>query len=289
MTEIWQHWQAPREALKQKLAVREDVSKVLYETRHALLQTEQNAMAEASDDITRQQIGLLFKTLTDGLVFLSVPTTVQTWHLEVPQTVSRKPAVQQRLLYAILCAVQVLMALYCINQHLWLLLIPMLGCVVFCGWMAFQKNTPATPQEALTPDAHVLLDSENLLSLLDEQIRELDRLLADIEVLNEQLRGDPACTDQNTMNRFSELMEALYNGEDDASGDVIHTAEMILADMGVVLQNYSKEQSRYFSVLPTLNKARTIRPALISQKDGTLLCRGLATDTAESLNQGMEV
>lgn len=42
---IYEHWQTQRETLRAKLQDKPDTSSVIYEVRHALLQTEQNALA----------------------------------------------------------------------------------------------------------------------------------------------------------------------------------------------------------------------------------------------------
>ena len=54
MMNIFDHWQAQKPALRAALEEQTDLAGAVDQVRRALLQTEQNALAEMSDDVLRQ-------------------------------------------------------------------------------------------------------------------------------------------------------------------------------------------------------------------------------------------
>ena len=276
MTEIWPHWQSARQTLEAELPRQVEQNQAFTAVRNSLAQTEQRAMAAASDDILRQQIGLWFQSLRGSVALLKVPRAVETWQLRSPKE-RKSPAFDPLLLALLLiCA---LMALSAWLEKMWLWMILSVVAAALALILLIRKAPAWKDTSPLRTENRVFLDREELLRLLDEEIRGMEHALTDLTYLNEQLMGDPACTDRGMMEKFATLLESLYDCEGESGEEAITTARQILSAMGATPLNYTPTDSRYFNVLPTKNGARTIRPALIARKDGALLTMGVATDS----------
>ena len=83
-----ENWQEQRTALAKELKDQREISDILYSVRHALMQTEQNTLAAQTDDVLRQQLGVLFGLLKNSVNLLNIPTTATTW---TPYAKKKKP------------------------------------------------------------------------------------------------------------------------------------------------------------------------------------------------------
>ena len=79
---IFEHWEAQKETLRQKLLEQPDMAGVVYQVRHAIAQTEQNALAEFSDDVLRQQAGVMLGTLKTSIGLMEAHIATQVWCLK---------------------------------------------------------------------------------------------------------------------------------------------------------------------------------------------------------------
>ena len=76
---IFQHWQEQRDNLRPSLAKTMSAAEITGQVRHALLQTEHNALAELDDDLLRQQAAVLMGCLKSALSLLEAHGTAQIW------------------------------------------------------------------------------------------------------------------------------------------------------------------------------------------------------------------
>ena len=126
-------------------------------------------------------------------------------------------------------------------------------------------------------------DVERLLTLMDRQMRAIDRSLNDLAYLNEQLRGGLQTADAATLARAADLMEALYECDGEVPEAAGEAARKMLAVMGLTALDYTEENRRLFNALPSKSETRTLSPAIVSLEDRRLLRRGTAavrTDAA---------
>ena len=72
-------WEEQRESLRAALKEQPSVPDQVYAIRHALMQTEQNTLAQQSDEILRQQMGVLFSLVKGSVSFLETPVVVTSW------------------------------------------------------------------------------------------------------------------------------------------------------------------------------------------------------------------
>ena len=124
-------------------------------------------------------------------------------------------------------------------------------------------------------------DVERLLTLMDRQMRAIDRSLNDLAYLNEQLRGGLQTADAATLARAADLMEALYECDGEVREAAGEAARRMLAGLGAL--DYTEENRRLFNALPSKSETRTLSPAIVSLEDRRLLRRGTAavrTDAA---------
>ena len=91
---IYEHWLIQKEQLRPLLAEQNDMAGVVYQVRHALLQTEQNALAELTDDILRQQAGVLLSCIKNSAGLLETHINAQVW---VPQSMKITPKANRSL------------------------------------------------------------------------------------------------------------------------------------------------------------------------------------------------
>lgn len=271
-----QCWLAQRERLRESLRTTGDTSGAAYLTRHALAQVEQNAMAEQSDDLLRQQTGILFSCCKTSLNLLDISVTTKVW---VAQTLAQKPK-KGFATWALLlvCALQIAVLLYAYVSHLWLLCVPPGATLIatIIGWVSLSraKKLEEPTEDRLKVTAKP--DTEKLFAAIDAQMKAIDRYINDFAYLNEQNAMQNGPADVQSTALLAGLMQAVYECEGDGRDEAVSAAERLLDSAGVHAVVYSSTDAHLFNVLPSITETRTLVPALLSQKDGALLYRGTA-------------
>lgn len=276
MTNVFDHWQAQKPALRAALEEQTDPAGAADRVRHALLQTEQNALAEMTDEVLRQQAGVLMSQLKTSVDLVDCQTSAQVW---TPRRQADKPAARGGIaLWGAALLVQLALGGYCYLKGLALGWLLALAALLAGAWaLVRERRRPTAPED----EVRVVLkpDVERLLTLMDRQMRAIDRSLNDLAYLNEQLRGGLQTADAATLARAADLMEALY----ECDGEVREAARRMLAGMGLTALDYTEENRRLFNALPSKSETRTLSPAIVSLEDRRLLRRGTAavrTDAA---------
>ena len=122
MTNVFDHWQAQKPALRAALEEQTDPAGAADRVRHALLQTEQNALAEMTDEVLRQQAGVLMSQLKTSVDLVDCQTSAQVW---TPRRQADKPAARGGIaLWGAALLVQLALGGYCYLKGLalgWLL------------------------------------------------------------------------------------------------------------------------------------------------------------------------
>ena len=250
-----------------------DLSSVVYQTRHAVLQTEQNALAEIRDDILRQQAGVLFGCIRNSVGLLEANVTSQVWVAQSKHDGKKAiSTLKQFSWFALLLA-----CVYCAAKSLWLPLILTVASAVLnlAVWIKERRNAPPR-EKAPQIRATISVDTDRLLSLLDGQMNAVERYLNDFTYLNEQLRGASDLNDPVAVARACDLLEALYECDEAQRASADEAARKLLERLGLRVLDYSEENSRFFTALPSKNMTQTLSPAILSIKDQQLLRRGTA-------------
>ncbi len=280
MTNVFDHWQAQKPALRAALEELTDPAGAAERVRHALLQTEQNALAEMTDEVLRQQAGVLMSQLKTSVDLVDCQASAQVW---TPRRQADKPAARGGIaLWGAALLVQLALGGYCYLKGLalgWLLALAALLAGVWA--LVRERRRPTAPED----EVRVVLkpDVERLLTLMDRQMRAIDRSLNDLAYLNEQLRGGLQTADAATLARAADLMEALYECDGEVPEAAGEAARKMLAVMGLTALDYTEENRRLFNALPSKSETRTLSPAIVSLEDRRLLRRGTAavrTDAA---------
>lgn len=272
---VYDHWQAQHESLRTALDAQPDMAGIVYQVRHALLQTEQNALAELTDDVLRQQAGVLMSALKSCIGLLEANIATQVW---VPQkAAAAKPAWGRWTLWAVAAAVLFALGGYGYlkgDAIIWLAALAALASGAAALITGRKKAQTATPQD----EARVTLkpDLDRLFSILDGQVRAVDRSLNDLAYLNEQLRSGADLADTSALARAAGLMESLYDIDGVAASPALDAARGLLASLGLCALDYSSENQRLFNALPSKSETRTLSPAILSAQDHRLLRRGTA-------------
>lgn len=271
---VFEHWQNQREPLRSRLADLSAMADVVYEVRRAILQTEQNALADMSDDVLRQQAGVLMTALKNSVGLLEAQVTAQVW---VPQKQSAKPKAsrENRLVRLVSLLLMAAAAIWCYAKGEYIG-----SCLAVCGLITGALGMLLRPSPVLSSqdEARVTLraDAERLLVILDGQMRTIDRCINDFAYLNDQLRGNADVTDPAALSRAADLMEALYEADGEDMEGAHEAARRLLSSLGLKAVDYSAETSRFFNALPSKSATRTLSPAIVSAQDHQLLRRGTA-------------
>lgn len=262
-------WQQQKEPLRQALEGCATAADMAYQVRHALLQTEQNALAAMDDDILRQQAGLLLSGLKGAVNLLDCHKQTQVW---VPASIKKQ---KRRIapLQWFSAGLMVLLGVYCYGKGLWLGLGLVIAALLLSAANLF-------PKEAEKPENEYQIivkpDIDRLLPLLDGQVRAVDRAISDMAYLNDQLRSGGETADPVSLSRVADLMEALYEWDDELRAPLSEPMNRLLESLDLCVLDYTPENRRYFNALPSKSVTRTLSPAILSRKDRQLLRRGTA-------------
>ena len=272
---VFEHWQAQRDSLRTALSSCTETADVVYQIRHALLQTEQNALAAMDDDILRQQAGILLGCLKNAAGLLEANVQTQVW---VPQSLKKKAKRRKsETLVWISGSLVALLSAFCYLKGQWLGFSLGFGAIVlFCAGMLLARRE--TPFRESREEVRVTLkpDVDRLFSVLDGQVRTIDRYLNDLGYLNDQLRESSETGDPVSLSRVADLMESLYECDGEARLALDEPVKRLLDSLGLCVLDYSAENRRYFNALPSKSVTRTLSPAILSAKDRQLLRRGTA-------------
>lgn len=280
MANVFDHWQAQKPALRAALEEQTDPAGAVDQVRRALLQTEQNALAEMSDDVLRQQAGVLMSLLKTSVGLVDCQASAQVW---TPRRQAERSAGRGGIaLWGAALLMQLVLGGYCYLKGLALGWLIALAALLAGAWALVRERRRPNAQE---DELRVVLkpDTERLLTLMDRQLRAIDRSLNDLAYLNDQLRGGPQAADAATLARAADLMEALYEYDGEARETAGEAARKLLAGLGLTALDYTEENRRLFNALPSKSETRTLSPAIVSLEDRRLLRRGTAavrTDAA---------
>lgn len=273
----YQCWERERDSLRLSLKAQSDMSGVTYAIRHALMQTEQNALAEQTDDVLRQQMGVLFGVVKNAAALLEAPLTTTTWVAQSRQGEKRDKG---KLTLTSLAALFITACgLLCYFKGQTLGWVAALAALITGGAALVRERKAAKARAAKEKDTiKVTLqpDVDKLLATLDGQMRTIDRCANDFAYLNESLRGDSHQNGGAMVNHVSTLLEALYECDDEGRAPAREAVNEMLDDMGLKALDYSDESRKLFTALPSKNETRTLCPAIVSAEDYRLLKRGTA-------------
>lgn len=279
----YESWQEQREELSREIARQQELSGVIYATRHALLQTEQNTLASQSDDVLRQQMGVLFTLLKNSITLLNVPVSSTTWTAASRRNEKRLERGFPFLLAAGLVLLAAVLWGYAKANLLgWVL---PLSALVLCVIGLLMNRKERAAKSSAQPQLKVThsIDPEQLLGAIDAQILMIDRCGNDFSYLNQSLRAPTGGIGMQNLEAVSDLLEVIYAYDDDLRQQAEDAIGHLLAEMGLETMEYTNENQKLFNQLPSKNMTRTLCPAILSAEDHRLLRRGTAvvrTDAA---------
>lgn len=270
-------WQEMRPELSKEITRQQDAGGVIYAVRHAILQTEQNILASQSDDVLRQQLGVLFALLKNSISLLNVPVSSTTWTAASRRN-ERKPG---RGFPFMLAAGMALLATgfwgYAKGDLLgWVL--PLCTLVLAVIALVISRRERKEQPETGGPQLKTThtFDAEQLLGAVEAQLTMIDRCANDFAYLNQSLRTPAGGSGGQNLEAVSELLETIYAYDDELRQQADDAIRQLLGDMGLELLDYSPEHQKLFNQLPSKNMTRTLCPALLSAEDHKLLRRGTA-------------
>lgn len=271
----FEYWQEQRESLSLSLHKESSMADVVYSIRHALLQTEQNLLAAQSDEVLRQQLGVLFSIAKGSVAYLQAPMTTSTW---VARSRKKKPDGGKKLFLSLLpIGLILLCGLFCFFEKLTFGWILSLLALIACGLSFLPGKKQSKAQE--TEDEYrvtIQPDAERLLEVIDGQMRTIDRCINDFSYLNDSLRGNDRSGDTALAGKLATLMEAVYDVDSEERQPLEEAVQNLFSDMGLTALPYTPENAQLFTSLPSKNETRTLCPAIVTADDFKLLKRGTA-------------
>ena len=270
----YEAWCAQKHKLRQSIQEAEDGGGIAYAVRHALAQVEQSTMARQSDDLLRQQTGILFSCCKTSASLLDVSVTTTAW---LPQReAAQKKSPMAGTLWTAAALVQVAAGLYAYANGLWYLWIPMAAALAAAmgAWLLGKRRKKEEPMDQVKVTLRP--DEEKLFRVLDAQTQAIDRYINDFIYLNEQHAAQEAAPEGKMLARVADMLEALYEYDDGTGEAAQAAAERMLDSMGLGAMPYTPENRRLFTVLPSKDRTKTMIPAIVAKDDHRLLRRGVA-------------
>ena len=219
-------WEEQRESLRAALKDQTSVADQVYAIRHALMQTEQNTLAQQSDEVLRQQMGVLFSLVKGSVGFLETPVAATSWVAQSRKTEKQGGKAWLVVLTALL---MIFSGLCCYFRGIVLGWVSALAALI-AGSAALLTERRKGRKAAVHDEVRVTLqpDVERLLAVLDGQLRAIDRCANDFAYLNDSLRGREQGSSAMA-ERLADLMEAVYDLGGDERDDVrMHLARRYL-------------------------------------------------------------
>ena len=269
---LMQYWQHERHSLASALTPQTSAAGAVSLVRHALLQTEQNALAAMDDDVLRQQASVLISSLKSSLQLLQAHSAGHVWVAKKQEYSPSLPT-----LWIAAAAPLALLLLWCWWKSFLLPAVLTCTCAVL-GMFALFQERKAAGCAASNDELKITVgvQPERLLQILDSQLTAIDRYLEDFAYLNAQARGAADHADPILLSRAADLMEALYEYDETERECAEDSACKLLEQLGMMTVSYAKETSRLFTTLPSKSTTRTLSPAIVSAQDQRLLRRGTA-------------
>ncbi|MBR4067789.1 MAG: hypothetical protein IKK08_04075 [Clostridia bacterium] len=270
-----ENWQEQRPELIRELKNQQEIGDIIYSVRHAILQTEQNTLAVQTDDILRQQLGILFGLLKGSMSLLNIPAAATTW---APIAHKKKLRPGFPFLMAAACILTAAgIWMYAKGDLLgWLL--PLSTLVL--GLIGLLLNSRARQKEEAGQAANLRttysIDTEQLLGAIEAQIVMIDRCAADFAYLNQSIRQPTGSRGWQNLEAVSELLETIYAYDDDLRTQADDAIRQLLIEMGLEAVDFEPANENLFTQLPSKSMTRTLCPALLSTEDHHLLKRGTA-------------
>ncbi len=142
------------------------------------------------------------------------------------------------------------------------------GVLLFGGRIQTAAHTRARAEGVVAADA------DELLRNVREVCQAVDVCASDLTLLDKTPALISGTADDATLDLLSAMMEARASGREDLAVRALDQADQMLRLMGVEAVSYDAQHRAMFDILPTLKGERTVRPALV--KDRQVLRRGVA-------------
>lgn len=135
------------------------------------------------------------------------------------------------------------------------------------------KAKLAQPQQRVTEQ----IDVQKLLTLLDRHMEDLDRHIEELSYLSGIKNALPAHSENlDALKLCQALLEAQSTENDDAATHNTASVDAYLRSVDIEALPYSAETKTMFHTLPAKSGCITVKPALRSIKDGSVVLMGLA-------------
>ncbi len=276
-------WQELRPELAKEISRQQEAGGVIYAVRHAILQTEQNVLASQSDDVLRQQLGVLFALLKNSISLLNVPVSSTTWTAASRRNERKTGHGFPFMLAAGMALLAGGLWAYAKGDLLgWVL--PLCTLVLAVIGLVLGRQERKEQQESGSRQLKTThtFDADQLLGAVEAQLTMIDRCANDFSYLNQSLRTPAGGNGRQNLEAVSELLETVYAYDDELRQQADEAIRQLLSDMGLELVDYSDEHQKLFNQLPSKTMTRTLCPALLSADDHRLLRRGTAVVSTDA-------
>ena len=269
-------WCAQKPKLRESLKDCTDAGHMVYAIRHALAQVEQNTLAEKTDDLLRQQMGILFSCCKMSVNLLDMSVATKVWQLQSQKEKKKSGFVWGFWSIAGLAQVATGLIAYIGGQPFAVLfsILALVTAMVALLKTARQKKKLPLPEEQFRVTLRP--DEEKLFTSLDAQMQAIDQYTNDFAYLNEQVAGKQTAPERKLVAAAADILEALYEADEKERQGIEEAVSEMLEGMGLAAIPYSKSEQQLFTTLPSKDETRTLIPALVWKEDDRLVKRGVA-------------
>lgn len=271
-------WSEQKLKLHEELKESTDMAAVTYALRHTLAQVEQNTMAEQTDDLLRQQTGILFSCVKASAQLMDISVTTKVW---VPSGHKEPKRGAGPWLWPVAALLGTVAGMYGYIKGFPLVWGSVAAALVVAGVALWQEKRR---QKHIPQDEYRVTlrpDLEKLFGRVDGQMQSIDRYINDFAYLNEQSVSQEKAADEKFVGLMADMLEALYECDGEAREAAGEAAQRMMQGLDMEAVEYSPQNRKWFTTLPSKTETRTMVPAILAADDHRLLRRGVAAVCAE--------
>jgi hypothetical protein len=147
--------------------------------------------------------------------------------------------------------------------------------LLFLAGFFLGRRRPADLQNE--QQVEILIDAEMTYRCLSAVMIQIDKTLDSVRdaQAKKALENPQAVLSEEEISLYAGLVQASYSSDGQMALEQLEDVKHFLHDKGVELLDYDPSRESWFELLPGSGKAKTLRPAFVS--NGSLLWKGLAS------------
>lgn len=265
-----------------KSSKNQEIADIRVQILDLISKIEYELLANQKIEIVRKQCAILFDCVKNAINVISSVTEVDLWQKnDRYKTKSRIKNNLATLIAAILSITFSVLAGYFAFQSndyklLIILSLDLVSVMLFFSFNFVKNKRNKANHQAVDFKPVILVNTDKLIVILGEIMRVIDKRIEELELLQlntiKQANGE---MDDTIYEIFQQLFEAKRMNDSELALETIKAVQFYLHNNEIKCVEYSPEKDRYFEILPSKEKSRTIVPAFV--KGDHVIKKGRAT------------